>query len=113
MPAEIANVAVVVGGEVADPIIDLGRGVDEGLRMVRKASERAAVLLRLELFGVRAGFGVVELEGVIGAGEEEQLARVVVVDRGVLEAGCLEELEGEDQRMAISDVKAAGVPWSA
>lgn len=74
MAPEITDVAVVVGGEVADPVVDFGRGVDEGLGVVCEACERAAIFLRLELFGVCAGFGVVELEGVICAGEEEELA---------------------------------------
>ena len=41
------------------------------------------VLLSSGLFGMAAGLGVVELDGVVGAREERKLARVVEVDGGV------------------------------
>lgn len=63
--------------------------------MVGKAGEVAAVLLREEGFEVFAFFGIVELEGVIGAGGEEEFARVVEVEGGdcSLRFGEFEELE--------------------
>ncbi len=95
MAFEVAEELVVVGGEVADGIVDFCGGVEDGLGMVGKAGEVAAVLLREEGFEVFAFFGIVELEGVIGAGGEEEFARVVEVEGCdcSLRFGEFEELE--------------------
>lgn len=57
-------------------------GIDDALRMVREAGEVHAILLALELFGVLPLFAVVDLECVVVAGYNGQLASVVKVERG-------------------------------
>lgn len=37
MAFEVAQVLVVVGGEVADCVVSFGGGIDDGLGMVREA----------------------------------------------------------------------------
>ena len=85
MAFEVADELVVVGGEVADGVVDFCGGVEDGLRVVGEAGEVAAVFLGKQSFDVFAFFGVVELEGIIGTGSEEKFTRVVEVegcDRG-------------------------------
>lgn len=84
MPAEVADIRVVVGGEVPDAVVELGAGVDDTLGIVRESRQGAAVFLRLELLGVGAGFGIVDLERVVGAREEEEFARRVKVEGNVV-----------------------------
>ncbi len=80
MAFEVAEELVVVGGEVTDGVVNFGGGVQNGLGVVGEAGEVAAVFLGEEGFEVFAFFCVVELKGVIGAGGEEELARVVEVE---------------------------------
>lgn len=54
MAAKVAKVRVVMGGEVADAVIYLGGGVDDGLGVMRKLCNVDAVLLGFELLGVFA-----------------------------------------------------------
>ena len=74
---EVAQVLVVVRGEVADRVVAFGRGVEDRLGVVGEACEVGAVFLREEGFQVSAFFGVVQLQGFVAAGCEEELARVV------------------------------------
>ena len=60
--------------------------------MVGETGEGGAVLLRLELFGVGAGGGVVDVQRVVGAREEQQFARRVEVERGVVQVGRFKQL---------------------
>lgn len=83
MALEVADKAVVVHTQVSDAMVHFSRGVDDVGGVVREAGQGVSVFLRLQLFRMRAGFGVVELNGVIGAGEEGELAAVVKVDGGV------------------------------
>ena len=74
---EVAQVLVVVGGEVADCVVGLCGGVDDGLAVVREAREVAAVFFGEEgLFGA-AFAAVVELECFVREGGEEEVAGVV------------------------------------
>lgn len=95
---EVANVRVVVGGEVADVVVEFGRGVDDRLRVVGEAGKGGAVLLRLEFLCVGAGLCVVDVQSVVGAGKEEQLAGRVEVERGVVQVGGFEELRQRQAR---------------
>lgn len=81
MALEIAYVRVVVGGEEADGIVDLGTGVDDALGMVTEARKVHAVFLTLQLFGVLALLAVVDLKRVIVACYNGKFARVVKVER--------------------------------
>lgn len=101
MTFEVANVTVVMGGEVADAIVDLCRGVDDGVGMVGEASQGTAILLGLELFCMGTGFGVVDLERVIGPGEEEELARGVKVEGSAMDARGFEELQRAGVRTMV------------
>ena len=74
---EVAQVLVVVGGEVADRVVAFGGGVEDRLGVVREAGEVGAVFFREERLEVPAFFRVVELEGFVAAGCEEEFARVV------------------------------------
>ena len=95
MAFEVAEELIVMGGEVADGVVDFCGGVQDGLGVVGEAGEVAAVFLGEEGFDVFAFFGVVKLKGVVGAGGEKKFARVVEIE------GCdgrfrfreLEELE--------------------
>ena len=95
MTLEVADVAVVMCGEVAYAMVDLGRGVDDGIGMMSEASQGTAVLLRLELFCVSTCFGVVYLECVVGSCEKQQFSGCVKVERGAMNAGVFEELMRE------------------
>lgn len=64
---EVANEGVVVHGEIADVIVVLGGGVDDGGTVVGEAGQSAAIFLRLELFRVLAGLDVEQLHRVVGA----------------------------------------------
>lgn len=67
--AEVADVLVVVGGEVADGVVaGFGAGVEDALGVVGEAGEVGAVFFGEEGLHVRAFAGVVELEGVVVAG---------------------------------------------
>ena len=57
-----------------------------------EAGQGSAVFLRLELFGVSASLCVVNVESVVGAGEEQQLARRVEIERGVVQVGRFKQL---------------------
>lgn len=85
--AEVAGEGIVVGGEEADGVVDLCAGVDDVLGMVGEAGEVDTVLLALELLGVLAQGGVVYVQGLVVAGHDGQVARVVEVERG--DAGAL------------------------
>lgn len=80
---EVANEAVVVHAQVSNAMVNFGRGVDDVGGVVSEAGQGVSVFLRLQLFRMRAGLSVVELNRVIGAGEEGELAAVVEVDGGV------------------------------
>lgn len=85
MAFEVSDEGVVVHGEVANAIVDFGRGVEDRGGVVCESREGGTVFMRFQLFRMRAGFCVEELDRVVGAGEEDELAAVVEVDRGV---GC-------------------------
>ena len=68
MAAEVAQERVVVGGEVANAIVFFGAGVDDGGGVVGEAREVDTVFLAHESFYALAFFGIVEKEGVVGAG---------------------------------------------
>ncbi len=78
--AEVAQEGVVVRGEVADAVVLFGARVDDGGGVVGEAGEVDAVFLAHERFDVLAFFGVVEEEGVVGAGGQAEFARVVKVE---------------------------------
>ena len=80
MASKIAQEGVVVRGEVAYAIVFLGACVDDGGGVVCEAGEVDAVFLAHERFNVLAFFGIVEEEGVVGAGSQAELARVVKVE---------------------------------
>ena len=80
MAAEVAQKGIVVRGEVADAVVFFCAGVDDGGGVVGKAGEVRAVFLAHEGLYVFAFFGVVEEEGVIGAGGQAELARIVKVE---------------------------------
>lgn len=80
MALEVADVRVVVCGEEADGVVDLGTRADDALGMVAEARQMYAVLLALELLGVLAFFAVVDLEGIVVACDNGQFARVVKVE---------------------------------
>ena len=77
---EVAEELVVVGGEVADFVVELGAGIDDGGGVVGEAGEVGAVLLGEQLFHVPAFFGVVELDGAVVAGSQQELAGVVEIE---------------------------------
>ena len=79
MAAEVAQKGIVVGGEVADAVVFFSAGVDDGGGVVGKAGEVGAVLLAHEGLYVFAFFGIVEEEGVVGAGGQAELAGIVKV----------------------------------
>lgn len=79
MAFEVAEEGVVVGGQVADRVVEFGGGVDDRGGMVGEAGQVSTVLLGEERLDFHAGFGVVELEGVIVAGGQEKFPRVVKV----------------------------------
>jgi hypothetical protein len=79
---EVADVRVVVRGEVADRVVDFGACVDNALRVVREARQVHAVFLRLELFGMFTLLTVVNLERVVVAGYNGKFACVIEVERG-------------------------------
>ena len=82
MAFEVAQVLVVVRGEVADCVVGFGGGVDYGLAVVREAREVAAVFFGEErLFGAPFA-AVVELQGFVGEGGEEEVACVVEGEGG-------------------------------
>ena len=81
MAFEVAEELVVVGGEVADRVVDFCAGVEDRLRVVGEAGEVGAVFLGEEGFDQFAFFGVVELERLVVAGGEQEFARVVEVER--------------------------------
>ena len=67
-------------GEVADTVVLFGTRVDDGSGMVREAGEVGAVFLAHERFDIFAFFGIVEEEGVVGAGGQAEFARVVEIE---------------------------------
>lgn len=77
---EVAQEGVVVRGEVADAVVLFRARVDDGRGVVREAGEVGAVLLAHERLYVLAFFGVVQEEGVVGAGGQAEFARVVEVE---------------------------------
>ena len=80
MSPEIAQKGIVVRGEVADTVVLFGTRVDDGSGMVREAGEVGAVFLAHERFDIFAFFGIVEEEGVVGAGGQAEFARVVEIE---------------------------------
>ena len=82
MGFEIAQVLIVVRGEIADCVIYFCGGIEDGLGVMGEASKVGAIFLGEEGLDVLAFFGVVELEGVIAAGGNEVFARVVKVEGG-------------------------------
>ena len=79
MSFEVTQVLVVVSGEIADCIIYLCRGIEDGLGVMGEPSKVGAVFLRKQCLDVFAFFGVIELEGVIATGSNEVFARIVEV----------------------------------
>ena len=89
---EVAQVLVVVRGQVADGVVRLGRGVDDGLRVVREARQVAAVFLRQQRL-LRPPFAaVVQLQRLVRQRRQQEVAAVVEVERGRRRVG-LGELE--------------------
>lgn len=80
MAAEIAQEGIVVRGEVAYAVILFRTRVDDGGGMVREAGEVDAVFLAHQRLYIFALFGIVEEEGVVGAGGQAEFARVVKVE---------------------------------
>ena len=70
-----------VGIKVADTVVGFGSCEDDIRMMVGEARKVGAILLRWHRLYVFAFFGVVELEGVVGAGRDKQLALVVKIKR--------------------------------
>lgn len=70
-----------MGGEVSDRFVMFGAGVEDGCGVVSKAGEMSPILLGQQLLDMLPLFGIVELEGVIVAGGDEQFAVVVEVER--------------------------------
>lgn len=68
MSAEVEKKGIVVGGEVADAVVFFRTGVDDRCRVVRKSSKVGAVFLGEKGLYLLAFFGIVEEEGVVGAG---------------------------------------------
>ena len=90
-----------MGGEIADAVVFFGAGVQDGGRVVREAREVGAVLLREKQLGMAAFFGIIKLDGVVAAGGEEELARIVEVE------GCDGSFGfGEFELLSKSDVAA-------
>lgn len=90
---EIGEEFGFVGVEVADAVVGFGGREDDVGLMVGEAREVGAVLLRWDCFYVFAFFGVVELEGVVGASCDEQFAPVV-------------ETEGSDGDVRLGELEA-------
>ena len=83
MAFEVAEEGVVVGGEIADRVVEFRACVYERGGGMREAGEVAAELLGEDgLVAVRATPGVVELEGVVGASCEEEFACIVEIEGG-------------------------------
>lgn len=80
MSAEIAQECIVVRREVAYTVVLFRTRVDDGSGMVREAGEVGAVFLAHERFYVFSFFGIVEEEGIVGAGGQAEFARVVKVE---------------------------------
>ena len=80
MAAEVAQKGVVVRGEVADAVVFFGGGVDDGGGVVGEAGKMGAIFLAHEGFYVLAFFGIVEEEGVVGAGGQAEFAGIVKVE---------------------------------
>ena len=79
MALEVAQEGVVVRAQVSDRVVFLRRGVDDAGAVVRETCEMGAVFLREEGFDLAAFFGVVEEEGVVGAGGQTKFAGIVKV----------------------------------
>ena len=69
-----------MGVEVADSVVGFGGCEDYVGAVVGEAGEVGAVFLGGERLDVFAFFGVVELEGVVCAGCDEEVAGVVEVE---------------------------------
>lgn len=80
MALEVAYVAVIMSGEVSDSIVTLRTGVYDRLRIMGEASKMTAVFLRKKRFVVCTVASRVELEGVIGASSDQELALVIEVE---------------------------------
>lgn len=80
MPPEIAQKGIVVRREVAYTVVLFRARVDDGSGVVGEAGEVGAVFLAHERFNVLAFFGIVEEEGVVGAGGQAEFARVIEVE---------------------------------
>ena len=80
MAAKVAQKGIVVRGEVADAVVVFCGGIDDGGGGVGEAGKVGAVFLAHEGFYVFAFFGIVEEEGVVGAGGQAELAGVVKVE---------------------------------
>ena len=87
---EVAQELVVMGGEIADAVVDFGARVDDGGGVVGEAREMDPVLLREEFFDMPALFGIVQLDGVVVARGKHEFARVV-------------EVQGRDRRFWLSE----------
>ena len=93
---EVAQELVVVGGEIADAVVDFGARVNDGGGVVGEAREMDTILLREELFDMSALFGIVQLYGVVVAGGKHEFARVV-------------EVQGCDRRFWLSEPEVLGM----
>ncbi len=78
------------------PTINFGTGIQDALRMVREDSQMRAILSTEERFGVIPLSTAVELQHLVIAAGDEQLALVVKVEgrRCSSFLGILEELSG-------------------
>ena len=79
-------------GKIADCVVAFCGRVDDGLRVMCKAGQMGTVFLAEELFYGFAFFGVVELEGFVGAGGKDEFPRIVEVEGCYRGAWELEEL---------------------
>ena len=79
MAFEVADENVIVCGEVADAVVELRGSIYDRTGVVGEPGEVGPVFLREKRFHFRAGFGVVQLQGVVVAGGEEEFALVVEI----------------------------------
>jgi len=71
---EVADVRVVVGGDVSHGIVYFCAGVDDALRVVREARKVDAIFMTLELFSPLAFSAIVDVKCVVIASYDGELA---------------------------------------
>lgn len=80
MAGEVVEKFGLVSIEVADAVVCLSGCVDDVGGMMGEAGEVSSIFLRGDAFNVFAFFGVVKLEGIVGASCDQELAAVVEVE---------------------------------